>query len=305
MRVGLARRPGGPFGAAPAPIPLPVFPTCLPAWYPAVAGIPDHVIAAPGCATPAGEGANAPCDPFSMLASVNAQLASPISMDAYALARMLRSELGDVPDGGGPVERVAFVMAAVNHARSLSWQPSPATVLLANGAGNPPRFGRFGATGSGRYASTSSDPTLRDLAVAKGVLERTLPLPSAALATNFLDPADQDGLYGAGGGNDAAHAIARWYGEGLVWIGPQVGINARRAMIFRPLTSYEIAAAGSRANAIARAANGLPAALAAAATDDPTRGITTACYLTSPTAVASGLAGGLGTLAGVAAAVFL
>lgn len=121
-----------------------------------------------------------PTYPVDLLAEAQATLGREISMDAYALARMIRAE-----GGGGPVpEKQARAWVAVNDSRAHGWS------MLYTIAG--PDF-LFGQQRGWRYASGRDertggtvDPYENDLNVAEAVLTGELP-DNTGGATKFVD----------------------------------------------------------------------------------------------------------------------
>lgn len=146
-----------------------------------------------------------PLDPEELRAQAEATLGRPVSMDAYALARMIRAE-----GGSGPVpEKQARAWVALNDAHQHGWS------LLYTIAGPD---GLFGRQRGWRYASgrderngDTSDPYENDLYVAESVLACVLP-DNTGGAVKFVD-IDSFGVQeGTGSYEDT---VAKWAKDGL------------------------------------------------------------------------------------------
>lgn len=121
-----------------------------------------------------------PTYPANLLAEAQATLGRDISMDAYALARMIRAE-----GGSGPVpEKQARAWVAVNDSRAHGWS------MLYTIAGPDYLFGqqRGWRYASGRDERTGGtvDPFENDLNVAEAVLSGEL-ADNTGGATKFVD----------------------------------------------------------------------------------------------------------------------
>ena len=97
-----------------------------------------------------------PADPTALAA------AAGMTLDAYALARMVESEAGGLPQAG----KIGVAFAAENYAANVNRTIS-GLLLRSNGAGH----GFFGRQDQGRYASTSRDPSLAAISVAEAVID--------------------------------------------------------------------------------------------------------------------------------------
>jgi hypothetical protein len=98
--------------------------------------------------------------PAGLAAKASAVAGRPVSLRAYAVARMLRSEAGE-----RTAEKPFLVGVAVNDARKLGW-PLDQLMLFHTASA---RAGKFGKQISGRYATTK-DPYEIDLTIAESVL---------------------------------------------------------------------------------------------------------------------------------------
>lgn len=113
-----------------------------------------------------------------------------VSLDVYALARMLRSEHGSE----GERVKIAVGWAAVNQARASGVSISR---LLLRGTAKGGSDGLFGAQNVGKYASTRNDPHTDDVEIARKVLSRAVADPTGG-ATQFDSPKAQRALVAKG-----------------------------------------------------------------------------------------------------------
>lgn len=111
-------------------------------------------------------------DPDHLLAEACETVGRDISADAYALARMVRSEAGS----SDLLTKVRLANVAMNQARSLGWSVYDVIVYHKTAS----RDGRYGAQISGRFASTR-DPYESDLEAAEKALQGDI----TGGATNF------------------------------------------------------------------------------------------------------------------------
>lgn len=146
-----------------------------------------------------------PMPPEQLLAQAQVTLGRPISMDAYALARMIRAE-----GGSGPVpEKQARAWVALNDAAAHNWS------LLYTIAGPDLLFGqqigwRY-ASGRNEKTGGTVDPYENDLYVAEAVLAGQLP-DNTGGAVKFVD-IDSFGVQeGTGSYEDK---VADWARDGL------------------------------------------------------------------------------------------
>lgn len=162
----------------------------------------------------------APGDPAGLAASAG------LDLDTYALARMIASEEGN----SSAATQALIAHAAVNHAGGAD---RIAAVLLK--AKNPTHSGSFGtqkdlerlvttADGkqvhpSDRYASTATDPYEGHAAIARGVLDGTIPDLTGG-ADQFDRPSgerDPDAIAAAreGAGKEAVSGLEEFIGDDL------------------------------------------------------------------------------------------
>lgn len=111
-------------------------------------------------------------DPEALRVDAETLLGREISADAYALARMVRSEAG----AANITTKVRLANVAMNQARALGWSVYDVIVYHKT----PARDGRYGAQISGRFAS-SKDPYEADLKAAEQALRGDI----TGGATNF------------------------------------------------------------------------------------------------------------------------
>jgi len=100
-------------------------------------------------------------EPEALLSEAVSVVGRDISPDAYALARMVRSEAG----ASDLTTKVRLACVAMNQASALGWSPYDVIVYHKTAARN----GRYGAQISGRFASTR-DPYEIDLKAAEQAL---------------------------------------------------------------------------------------------------------------------------------------
>jgi hypothetical protein len=110
-----------------------------------------------------------------------------VSLDIYALARMLVSEAGEK----NKAAMTAVGWAAVNHA--IARGESVSTVLLRGKGKSEGKFG--GQNTGGKYASTKQVPSDATVALAKGILAHTVPDPTKG-ARQWDAPAAQNKMVG-------------------------------------------------------------------------------------------------------------
>ena len=152
-----------------------------------------------------------------------------LSLDQYALARMVSSEEGISP---------TIYKIAVAHAARNKTGGRPAATLLAGtglGSGHFKAQGYTDSDGSKHagYASTASDPYDDDAAIAVGVLGGTIADVTSG-ATNFFRPQLQDKLYAEGKvTKDGDTVIAQWTAGGLARVDVD-GVDGDELAFFRP-----------------------------------------------------------------------
>jgi len=127
-----------------------------------------------------------------------------VSLDAYALARMIRSEAGRQSNEN----KIARLWVALNDGRERGWTPYE-TVTQRRGTDLDGRFGT--QSNGGRYATTH-DPYEVDLLLAQGVLSGAYANPIGA-AVKFLDKRSMGVQPGT---RTYAAVTAEWATEGLV-----------------------------------------------------------------------------------------
>ncbi len=142
-------------------------------------------------------------DPAALAAAASAVVGRTVSPEAYALARMLRSEAGT----RAPAEKVAVAWVARNDADDLGW--SLLKVLTYHkGTG---RESHFGPQITGRYATTQ-DPYENDLKLAEAVLSGQFPDPTGG-ATKFVHKSSFGVQAGTG---SYAQIVDSWAQDGLI-----------------------------------------------------------------------------------------
>lgn len=145
-----------------------------------------------------------------------------LSLDAYALARMVASENGSE----GAAYLLATAECAVNKASARGVSVSS---LLLRGHGQADGF--FSEQAAGKWASTRVDPSGRHVEAAQVAIEGSSVFSGAV---DFFDPRSQDG--GQQGGHTLRQSpedyIAARATEGLAWIGDVPGINPYHLMCF-------------------------------------------------------------------------
>lgn len=278
--------------------------SCIPDWiHPILAerhralvlGIDRKGFKKPGCTV--NSAGYVPCSPESLRAYTEDAVkrlglmdaGRDLSLDAYSLARNVRSEAGS----GSLPEKVAMAQVAINRMRAQGKTISQMTM----------RDGRWYAQQSGQNPSvaTSKDPSWEDIVIAEmalwGIFEGW-----ADGAVLYYSPNDQDGLYRAGRVKDDRWAIyERWthdWGsrtDGYAWVGPLPGVNHNEQFLMRPVKqkdpAWRIAYDAGRA---ALRDKSTPAIARAPACSAPTRvtGSPAGLAATSAVAIAVGAATG-------------
>lgn len=176
---------------------------------------------------------NIPCQPESMRANAEAQLAAlghpkSLSLEAYTLARYMQGEVG----GGSVEERVAVGEAAVNRAK-LEGRGSVLDILLyRQPAGHPnrgwygPIHGSSGVTSApyGRWATTSADPSLLTTLLAILIINGE--------THNFSNGADdQDGIEYASAFPNIPAYVTQLANRGKFWVGLLPGVDHWRTFL--------------------------------------------------------------------------
>jgi hypothetical protein len=213
---------------------------CYPSWHATYAPLAQgaQVVVFSGCSL--NSTGNIGCAPETMRANAEAQLKrlapaglfdGKLSLEAYTLARYMQSEVGS-----GPVEeRVAVGEAAVNRAKLEGLSNGVLSLLLfRQRVGSPnrgfygPIHGSDGVTTApfGRWASTSKDPTVLTLLLAKLIL--------SGGTFNFARGADdQVGLEHTAAFPDPAAFVRREASQGDYWVGPLPGVDHWRTFLVR------------------------------------------------------------------------
>jgi len=138
-----------------------------------------------------------------------------VSLDDYALARMLASEEASA----NTTTKASIAWVAVNEARRRG--VSVSSLLLRD---NGPGDGLFGEQ-RGRYASTRTDPYMGDLDVAQPVLSGEVEDLTGG-AIHFYRPGLQDKLFALGKtSKNAAQIDQSWGGNGFTIPGADDGIT--------------------------------------------------------------------------------
>lgn len=148
-----------------------------------------------------------------------------LSLDVYALARMICSEYGS----GSSAELLALAETTRNRARTAG----VSIFSLLTRSSSSERAGKFGEQ-LGCWASTRLDPNGRHAAAARAALEEGTSLVGAG--DDFFDPRAQNAGTQLGHAlrQTAADYVSARAAEGRQWIGPIDGINAYKLMVFAP-----------------------------------------------------------------------
>lgn len=140
--------------------------------------------------------------PEELVAAAGRLLGRTVTLDAYAMARVVRSEVGT----RASVEKVAVAWVLRNDAADLNWSIARAVTFHRTAS----RDGRFGRQTSGRYAS-GLDPYESDLNIAESVLSAHFPDPTRG-ALKFVHKA----AFGVQAGTRTyEEVLAEWRREGL------------------------------------------------------------------------------------------
>jgi len=150
--------------------------------------------------------------------------------NAYALARVIRSEVGGAP----LIAQIGVAWTVLNHARDVGRSVLAVVTRATNKAGDAVGdgfFGTQGGSGGTRYVSSSQDPTDDDLAIAAGAIAGDPADPTGG-AVNFDSPASygvQAGTAAAGADDFAQNRQAE--GKELVTL---PGVSASTIRFWRP-----------------------------------------------------------------------
>ncbi|TXH47108.1 MAG: hypothetical protein E6Q97_27985 [Desulfurellales bacterium] len=206
---------------------------------------------------------------------VQAQRVMPaLTLDQYALARVVASELGN----GAVAEQAAIAAADAMRAKQRG------RGVHAHVVGNNGRYGRQGY--AGRLVATSQDPSLGHVLLAREVLGGTA-TGAAGGGHVYFDAVVQLNLWKAG--RKALHPaviLRKWTDNRsaqncrlvdgrytcdlgpaaasgrLEWVGPLAGVRPLRLMIFRSATANAAALNAAAAAELARLEAPLPAVVA-------------------------------------------
>lgn len=165
------------------------------------------------------ENGDVDADPMDLVANAASVAGVTVTLNEYALARMLGSEEANAD----PNTKVAIAWVALNEAERRG--VSIANLLLRdNGPGN----GRFGEQ-RGRYASTARDPYEVDLQIAQSIISGQVGDITGG-AIHFYRPDLQDRLYDMGKvSKTAAEIDESWGGGGFTIDTVDEGITFYRA----------------------------------------------------------------------------
>jgi hypothetical protein len=197
--------------------------TCLPSWRTRFLSYKGTVNS--GC--PMQASGDVPCDPERLRQNAYDQLKASgylglfqgLSLEAYTLGRYITAEVGS----DSIEEQVVVGWAAINQAK-LRGYASVNQLLLYLG----PHGGRYGAihgvgTGTttapyGRWASTSKDPTIQSLMIARWILNG-----GAKGWSHGGD--DQDGIEYSAAFPDLTAYVHSLSSKSRYWVGPLAGVN--------------------------------------------------------------------------------
>lgn len=214
---------------------------CLPSWHASVLEAKRRHRGRFGLAAcQANEAGIVGCDPEAMRAAVERMLHQAglyppykrLSMDVYAVARNIASEVGD----GTPEEQVAIAEAAVNRFRMDPgrWGTIPRMMMI-----DRRRFAR--QRGTNPPVASRQDPSWQNLYVAELVLGGDT-VNFARGATIYFDSVSQRAAHNRciqEGRPDCPKSAGEVYeswttgGSKMVWVGPLPGIDPRFLMLLR------------------------------------------------------------------------
>lgn len=150
--------------------------------------------------------ANGDSDPEALAAEASAVVGREVTVNAYALARMLRSE----ESSAGPEVKAALAWVCLNSAdekRVTVLQRLTASKIAA-------RDGRFGRQIS-RWAATTSDPYENDLAIAEDTMGKFMVYPERDPTNGAVKFVDKRAFGVQEGTRTYAEVEAEWATEGL------------------------------------------------------------------------------------------
>lgn len=166
--------------------------------------------------------------PASLLASVNAELEEPVTLDDMSMARALRSEHGSEPEAVRRWVAWAIRNEARKRKRSIYNQLTRSS--------DPDTSGLFARQRADfRYAATHFSPRLSDIKISVAVLDADQFEDPTGGATNFFSPDTQDLLFSlAMAGDprfegritrDADDQREKWIRDGLLPRGTPPGVD--------------------------------------------------------------------------------
>ena len=198
-------------------------PGCYPTWHAQFAplvGQPGYeTVLSSGCGL--GAGANVACQPEAMRAAAEQQLQAsglwpagqPLSMDTYAIARNIQSEVGS----SSIEQRVALAETTINQGIRRGLSPA-GMVLFSNVAANNGFFGEIQSGASGRFTSSAHDPTILTTLIADFVV--------SGQSNNFTGGgSDQDGLEYQKYFPNIAYTVSNYANSGMYWVGLLPGVD--------------------------------------------------------------------------------
>lgn len=145
-------------------------------------------------------------DPEALAAAASATVGREVTVNAFALARMLRSEEGSA----GPNVKAALAWVCLNSAREKG-----VTVLRRLTASKvAARDGKFGRQIS-RWAATTSDPYENDLAIAEETMQNFMVYPERDPTNGAVKFVDKRAFGVQEGTRTYAEVEAEWATEGL------------------------------------------------------------------------------------------
>lgn len=211
---------------------------CYPSFHlvfaPSVGTAVDQRILRSNC--PVESDGNIRCAPEAMRADAERQLQSSgfwpsnklLDLATYTLARNIQSEVGD----GTVEERVALAESTINQGLRRGAPTPQQAVLKAALYAQPSRlYGAInapdgGSLRSGRFTSTSRDPSILSTLIADFVIRGG--------SRNFAQGADdQDGLEYQSSFSDPIKRILQYAKESSYWVGPLPGVDHWKLTLFR------------------------------------------------------------------------
>lgn len=216
---------------------------CLPNWIHTIAnerrraqsvGYLNRAFSKAGCAV--NSAGIVPCSPESLRAYTEAAVKAlglyphdrKLSLDAYSIARNVRSEAGS----GSVPEKVAMALAAIDRARAD--KSTISKVTMKNGEA----YAR--QSGVNPAVATSKDPTWEEIVIAELALLGTFGDYTHG-ATHYFSPNSMDGLHRREPSRykDRFGTYATWTSgwgstrEGMAWVGPIAGIDPNEQFLMK------------------------------------------------------------------------